>query len=773
MNALLEFDSFDGTCEALSIIYGVQESDTETFKSFVYSGYLMESGASYDVVLEGVSDIFKTIADGIKKFIERVKEFFKKVMLYITSASADLDKVADEVKKVIKDKTIDFTIDGYKFTVLDKSGPNMKEFQNIVSEYNSDMDDISKLKDAELKKKIIDWMSDNHLDKLRGEVLGTNDNILEDEYLETVRSYYRDGEKDTHDIKVDNSYVNGIISHAKKLEDTKKSSIKDRDQLVTLLSKSETFFSKSLPTMYKGNQLQANTAKIDTTNNRFSTTSNYQNVNDSSMKVLSTYATFKSRQVNKIASMINLVACERVNALRDQIKQERVILRKCLFSSNGTGEDKTDKINESVIPVFQNTGYEGRDYISYAMESSILDHRYYDQLAQRALVNEAVFLTESINTKQVHWLLEADMNSGAGKAKALIGDIIESVVATFRKKAMGDATKYKPWIDEIKDGLADKAKQKQEFKMANFADADYNGMATKITSAIKKAYSSKNYEDVSFAKDIINSFDSFDKINDDSSRTIMLNYFRTGKADEKLDQVTLTGDKLAGKVPDMIKYIEQYGSTVTKPSENISSTFKSSSEGFPVTESMITGSTYLDLIGRTVCESDIILCTDYNSIFSPVSESVGSIVTEAGDVKIGRGNAGLKGANASIGDSAKATGAAGEKDAKGNAKDAVSATGVESTDKDDANKNTNETGIGEKKTNNSAVTYKKNVDRFFKNCITLYIKAREEQFLAYINALSDIDGSRPKFDKNDKYISKANQKKEKEKDAEALKTQSK
>jgi hypothetical protein len=339
---------------------------------------------------------------------------------------------------------------------------------------------------------------------------------------------------------------------------------------------------------------------------------------------------------------------------------------------------------------------------------------------------------------------------------------------------MGDTEKYKPWIEEIKGGLAEKAKQKQEFKMANFADADYNGMATKISSSIKKAYTSKNYEDVSFAKDIINTFDSFEKINDDSSRAIMLNYFRTGKADEKLDTITLTGDKLATKVPDMIKYIQQYGTTVTKPSENISSTFKTSSGAFSVTESMITANTYLDLIGRAICESDITICTDYNSIFSPVSE--------AGEVKIGRGNAGLKGANASIGDSAKATGAAGEKDAKDNNKEAVSATGVESTDKDEK-KDTNPTGektdngVSEKKTNNTAVTYKKNVDRFFKNCITLYIKAREEQFIAYVNALADIDGARPKFDKNDKYISKADQQKEKDeekaKDAEVLKAKSK
>ena len=265
----LELDSFIPTCEALSIIYDVQESDTVSFKAFVHAGYLMESGASPDIVMEGVLDIFKTIADGIKKFIEKVKDFFKRILLYITSAT---------VKNHIKDRDIDFTIDGYKFTVLGKDGPSMTEFQKIVSEYNSDMDDISKLKEAEIKKKVLDWMSESHLDKLRGEVLGTGNAILEDDFLDTIREYYRDGASSTDTITVTKSMVTDIINHSKRLEDTKKSAIKDRDNLVNLLSKTATFFDKTLPTMYKGNNFQMNTAKVDVSDNKFSKTDNYHNV---------------------------------------------------------------------------------------------------------------------------------------------------------------------------------------------------------------------------------------------------------------------------------------------------------------------------------------------------------------------------------------------------------------------------------------------------------------------------------------------------------------
>jgi len=348
-----------------------------------------------------------------------------------------------------------------------------------------------------------------------------------------------------------------------------------------------------------------------------------------------------------------------------------------------------------------------------------------------------------------------------GKVKQVISDIIETVVKAFRQKAIGEAQRYKPWLAEIKDGLADKAKNKKDFKMANFADADYAGMANSIIGAIRKAYTNRDFSNYGYAKDIVSNLDSLEKINDDSSKNILINYFRTGATDGKLDTVTLNGADLSNKVSAMVKYIDQYGTSVTKPSENISSTFKNLSDGFTVTES-VTGSTYLDLISRPICESEVIACENYNSIFGPITGSKRTVVTEAGETNVGTANAGLSDANKSNAANQTASGNEGAKDSNAQNNELKSATQVSSEDKTEAEG-------GNKKTNNAAVEYKKNTDRFFKNVITLYIKAREEQFLAYVNALSEIDGTRPKFDKNGKYISKNAAKEQKEENEEVVK----
>lgn len=748
-------EDFTPTYEALSIIYESLESDSETFKSMVTTGYLMESGASKDIVMESVSDIFKTIADGIKKFIENVKKFFKKILLYITSAYQDLDKVAAEVKKVIDGKNdIEFTIDGYKFTVIDKSSPNISEFQNIVAKYNDDMTKISDLKEKEVKDEVMEWLTETNLDRLRGQVLGINQSIPDTEYLDEIRKYYRNGEDSTQSITVNRSMVDSIISNAKKLEDAKKASIKDRDNLINLLSKSETFFGRTIQTFYKGNTKQINVNKVNIDNNKFSTEDNKINVNDDMSKMISTYASYKAKQVNKIAGMINLVACERVNALKDQIKQERTILRKCLFGN--TKDEKKDNVSESI-------GIDGKDYSIIAMESCIRDYNIYEQTARQALFEETDFMLNALSTGKVSSLLEADTEKLGGKIKQAISDIIEMVVGNFRKKAIGTDEFNNAWMDDItkpENKLEEKAKAKKEFTMTDFFSAEYKKNISDLTSAIKTAYDNTNYNDVSWASTILPSINSPEILRDTNTRTKILNYYRTGKGEDKFETKKMSGSELAGKLKEMESYIRNYGTTITKPTENISKAFKTASDGFKVMESW-SPSSYLEILGCTVSESDAILCRDYDSVF-------GVMEADENKPKIGNGTDGIGDANRATRNAANAV----SNETQNGKETAKSATTTNSVDDE---KKKEELGLKQEKTNSDANAYKRMVDNFFKNCITLYLKAREEQYIAFSNALSDIDGARPKKDKNGKYIPKAeaNNNQTDNNDKEVVKTETK
>lgn len=745
------FEDYSSTYEALSIIYETLESDTETFKSFVTSLYLMESKASDDIVMESVSDVFKTIVTGIKKFIQAIKDFFKKVLLYITSAFQDLDKLAAEVDKVIKDKTIKFKIDGYKFTVVDKHGPNISEFQRIVSEYNNDITNLSELKEAEIKQTITDWLDETNLDKLRAEVLGVKDSIPEDEFLTEVRKFYRNDSDETSSIEVDNSYVRTIISGAKRLEDAKKASIKDRDSLISLLSRTEAFFDKTLQSFYQGSTRKVHADKISVDNNKLKTEKNTVTATDEVSKIVSMYATFKSKQVNKIGAMINTVASEKVNALKDQIKQERVILRKCLFGGTNDADKKDDKLTESTLG--------GKDYSIIAMESDIKMHPMYSQGTTKALLEETRFILKSIEDGQIYIVSEADTAKVGGKIKQTISGIIEMVVKAFRQKALESDEFNKAWIADItkpENKLEEKAKAKTNFTMANFFavnDSMRNTMIRNLKSAISKAYGSKNYDDVSWAATILPSIKTTEDVRDTNTRQMLLNYYRTGKADAELDKKSMNGDELAKNLKIMTDYILNYADKISKPTEELSNAMKNASNAFKVTESW-TPSTYLTLLDCTVAESDVILCRDFDKVFGVMEAEEDKAVKNATNAVKTETKVGNDAANAAKGENQSATSVTSEEDPQKTA---------------ELKKETN--GPGEK-TNNKAVTYKKMIDGFFKNCITLYLKAREEQYIAFKRALSDIDGAAPKKDKNGKYIPKADRQKDKEDSNEATKTES-
>lgn len=737
-------NNYSPTYEALSIIYESMESESDTFKCFMSTGLLMESGYSSDIIMESVNDIFKSIVEGIKKFITKIKDFFKRILLYITSSFQDLDKLANEVKKVINDKDIKFDVDGYDFTVVDKPNPDMSEFQNIVNNYNTDMSNLQSLKIKDVKDDITEWLDEKNINKLRGDVLGVNKEISDTDFLQEIRDFYRNGESNTHTINVTKSYVNEIINKAKKLEDAKRASIKDRDKIIELLTKTEKFFDRNIQSYYSGSKKMVDVDKISTDDNKFSKTSNRVEATDDNVKNVSIYASYKSKQVNKIASMINLVMCEKVNALKDQISQERNILKKCLFGNKKEPVQDAMELNpDNNLKVTQ--------YDIISLESSIHDYHLYSELSRDILLEESKFILDSLNTGVISPVTEADTTKLAGKIKESISNMIERLVKAFRQKAIGNTDKYTPWIEDIKEGIIEKAKNKKEFTMSSFDDANYTKMVRDMSASMSEAYQSTDYTSGKFASRITNAISTLDQVKNTSRSELLLNYFRTGKADEKLAKKTLNGNQLAGKVQTMMDYITKYGTDVTKPSEQLTNSMKSASASFKVQESL-SGSTFLSLLGCPICESDLSLCRDYNMIFSPVTETY---IMEADGIG-GNNKSAISG---TVNKQMKSDQGAAKAETNNAKETTASVTGVSSTDKENPDNPTGEEGT--KKSNNEASTYRNIVDDFFKKCVSLYLKAREEQFIMYVHALSDIDGEPPKFDENGKYIPKAERKKNK------------
>lgn len=341
----------------LSDIYSFEEQKGFISESYIRLDHAYAKTESCEILLEGAMDILDTIKEAIKRMIESIKKFFNKVIMYFNSYLLEMDKFVKKYKEELNEAKVNakFKIDGYEFTVLGTKPPKMDPFKKLVADYNSDIAKMAEnLKESgitkeSIKKESIAFLSDSNLESLRGTILGTNTPIAKEDFLEEIRKHYRGGEIDTTSIEIDSTDIERIMDHAKELVTAKNESIKTRNELLALLNKAENFFGRKVKTVYdSANQQAISYQKIDVSDgNKFKTEkAETKSYSDDKLKILNTYVEFKYKQTQELASMINLVASERANALKDQIKQETTILRKCIFGGKSENSEKIDGIQD-------------------------------------------------------------------------------------------------------------------------------------------------------------------------------------------------------------------------------------------------------------------------------------------------------------------------------------------------------------------------------------------------------------------------------------------
>lgn len=743
-----EIGTYADDYSALSTIYCAESSSLDLIESYTRFLYIKESENCPEIVIEAAGDVVGRVVEGIKHLIESIVDFFKRIILYLKALFGDISDVSAVLKKRLSEMPdIAFTISGFNFTVLDKSGPNMIEFQNIVNRYNEDIRDISKLKIDDIKHEINDWLDTDHINTLRGQVLGTNRTIDADDFQKEIRAYFRNDAEHASDIKVDRVMINEIINHASKLESVRDAAIKDRDKLITLLTKTEEFFTKTIYPTFKGTTKTMNLATVDVKDDKFSTKTNYTTVNDTQAVDISAYTTLKSRQVNVIGSIISTVACERANALKDQVAQEKKILKRCLFNYNEGYTKKTDTTKALNLDLGDN----GVDFVSIAEQSHTQLMHQYNIIHGNILAGEAKLLLESKRTGEIHYLMEADTTKASGKIKESILNLVAALIKKFREKSIANRKKYEPWINDIygkhKSELLEKAKNHAGLKMYEFWKVQPKTVGSALGRAITTAYSTSDFSTVAFAEPYLKglvidgsnvSALKVEHLNSTEIRKPLLNYFRVGDSSDKISPVVANGSTLASQLDGMCNYILKYDDMVSVLN-HIQNALSSAVKKISITESTITGSTYLALIGKTICESELTLCKDYNKIFgSPMRDILEVTGTATG------GNTTSGNVRAAVNANAKAASA--EKENGEQAVTSVQDMGNEEKEKAGAS------GIKQEKTNDTKAAYKRAVDHFFKIAIACYEQAREEQFIVYLNAIAEIAGARPKFDKNDAYV---------------------
>lgn len=322
-------------CELDDLYFNIIKEDIQAHHAYRMIG-------DSDILLESASSIASSIKKFFSKLIEKIKEFFRKAFMKVNAHFMDIDKFVTKYEKELDNiKDVNFNIVGYKFTLGDP--PSTEPFKRIVDTYNGDISKIKGIKNKnEIKKKSNEDLSDDNIRKIKLEVLGTGAKITDfDDYLVECRKHYRNGETDTTSIEVDTAMFRQTVSGVSELVKKKKEAEKLRDDVISLLRKTESFFEKKIATLYIDGNKKFDVKTLDISNNKLKTETKYEDFSSSTQEeILDAYMGYKAKYLKQVSSIITIAMTEYVNAYKDQVKLSREIIIKSLSKSNQ--ETKSD-----------------------------------------------------------------------------------------------------------------------------------------------------------------------------------------------------------------------------------------------------------------------------------------------------------------------------------------------------------------------------------------------------------------------------------------------
>ena len=598
----------------LDILQEIYEADCESVRilqeKVIMDHYYKISGDS-QILMEGFSEFIERIVEWFKKMIKAIKDFFVKFIKLFTDYFLNLKDFVKRNQEALLETEIDDTISGWDFNVLNCPAPNMTSFDKLISSYNTILSDIENIDKEKIKHDSLKFLSVDKLDKLRGEVLGNNKSIKEDDFLKEVRKFYRNGKDDASDIRVNREYVREIVNHVNELDGGKKKAISDRNKIIGCLSKAESFFSSANTISSKNGTSVIKTKTISNSDNSLSFEDGEEIAYEKNHKQFMTLINAKYNETKELSKIINIVVTERANAFKDQVKQERRVVAMAMRPIVKKSEDNDVKESYDYLeedysePI--DIDVESFDYGLIEAECKLIDGPILESIKLRNLCRESIWYDKAMEGEyDPNVVMEGFFQSLADA----IHNFISKVTSLFRGKAKESTRKYKEWFgdDGVIDSIKDNAKR-ASFELLDVWHVDPIKQLSEISSVFSEVFNEPKDPKVcpfasQFVKESnIETIKTFSK-NKRNLSNILKNYFRCGKPGiDVLEKQTLAGSELSKMIDTMVEYVGNFDGFAEKL---VDLDAKAKNLKTPVEEqrSFWLGS-FSELEGRPVYETDL------------------------------------------------------------------------------------------------------------------------------------------------------------------------
>lgn len=557
--------SFDEGMDQLSILtelYNFNCSAVAVAETQFRASFMYDATGDKEYVAEGFSDMIATIVDAIKRLIKSITDFFKNVFRTLMSMGMDYKEFVKNYKDDLLDATPDFTHSGYTYEGIWKDEPDMTEFEMAIEQYNHVIDNPEKQNFKDAISSIRKYLDVDHMNHIRAKILGEKGSIEDSEYTDRVREFYRGSSKE-ESIHVDKSYINKLVSDVDQVYKLKDKAEKDRNKIIALLSRTETFFSKKADIVYKGNVRTINTRRVDYDKEKQSV-----KFDDTPIDYSSDMSTLVTKlinsmytQVRQLSAIINICVCERAIAFRDYIKQCRKILGLAVKSKKDddiAAKEKQELAAEGFVVLDGTALEEATNYVdlweqgklSLQSKEVIEEINFQYHVAQHAVACfESGFITEPV------------MEGILGDAINAIKNFFTNLIGLFKKKQVENIEKYEPWYTDstVIEAVSNNAMSK-EFTVLPLWDGVWGRKIDLVIADMLKGISdfSKGTDVYVWAKPILGYDSAEEYSNDKDVEKKVLNYFRVGKPVSFIKSEKIGGAKLKTKVSDMFRYMGEY-----------------------------------------------------------------------------------------------------------------------------------------------------------------------------------------------------------------------
>lgn len=710
----------------LNDVYTLQASGTEIMETCHKAAYQFSKTGDAEILEESLRDVANMITSAASKVSSGIVSFSKSIMKNFDSYFKEFDTFAKKHKSYFASLPDDWKMEfeGYRFSVIDRK-VDLSELGNIVSGYNLFLKDLQKIASGNLdpnqvRNMLDSYMSESNLSKIRAEVLGYSSPISKNDFIGTVKKFYRSGDITPIKLTVTKRYILNSIKELDELRKSINATVTDMEFTINSFQTLSSFFSNAILLLGSDqNQEEYPISSISITgkSKNFVSIKSEGTIRVSleNFQIIMDVLRLKYYQVSELQSIVQIVLSERLSALKSQMSQNTKILKTSLMYSEAE--------KSLVVPVLaknlattESADVFNTDYTTLLMEEFILTESMRREALECRYTEEMTAVAQCFE----NMLVSSEVLEGIGSAskekienfKATITAFFEKIIEIFRRKSIDYSQRYVPWVKDMnKEGKFKEnvnnvgAITASPFWKVDSADADMND----IISAINTGKSNKDFEKLPFTSKFVNNAGTLDEYNNIRSDIAgyLKNYFRFHvKNAETVKKEEISGNDLVNKIDTMVNYVISYGNYVKVLERSRDDMLKSIDDISAVSESV----SYLNLECRPVSETDLTLLEGYQIILEEEIKS-GAVVN-----------------------------ANGEKE---------SATSVE-TSEDKAKKDAKENGKPDP--SSASTRYITIFQQFFQLAISSWMTATEERYISYLNMLFKIAGERPKVDKNGKYV---------------------